>query len=781
MKRAKLAAFLIAAVACALAPDLAAQAVPPIDSPLNRQLEKIFPEIASGYIDLNGNGKMDQSADLNEAIPESRMKDGQLHAQEILDFIVANWRFIPLDKLRAVQAAVKTTPGAINELIAIDFSASLDDAIAKRAAMGDSLYLTPSAYKEAMDKLGGLITAMTTAYKTEGAKGEADFVASRDELFGMMEKGYPLPKDIPDDERATLAAAMLNTAMKEQKSDPARVRTAIKTLGRLGAGQTGSGSALTGLELAAPYLANMADGGEGSDFQIEAVRAIGEMGYKPAVPSLSRLVKSAQSPDLRRAALEALGEIGGGDGIDAILDLLKPSSRSSLPRDFIESIAQALAGIAQKGNADSRVQAALRDLSGSDDAVVRRAATAGIGAFATPASSDALVAVLGADKDPAVRTQAVKALGKQKSDAITPALMKVLREKDLDPDLEIAVVDALGDTPTGSLAIAMIVDDLGDKSPGVRAASASALQKLYPANQPIVTSALTRSLLASQDESFLVDGTGLLAVLADPTSIPALLTLLQKPQPEVRANVAWAFYKIRSASNPRVVDEMEKLITNENEAITVRVNAVRAVGAIAFDSPQLNLWQTLVTTAQMRGDKYASLRSYAVWALGRIGAGKSQVIAPLARIASRDPDTELRKQAVSALRYIAAPDPGAIDALAASYSQTDDPELKVLVLEALADMGSDKPASLAGDLIAGKAPEALKLRALSALAESPDEASAAALLDASRDAQLQDFVESLLEGYPSSLMTSLVARRLRTETDKNAVSVLETLDARFSQ
>ena len=779
MKRVKLV-DLIVALAGVLATGLAAQAVQPVNSPLNQQMEKIFPEIASGYIDLNGNGKMDQSADLDEVIPESRVKDGQLQAQEILDFIVANWRFISLDKLRAVQAAVKTTPGAINELIAIDFSASLDDAIAQRAAMGDTLYLTPSAYKEAMDKLGGIITAMTTAYKTEGAKSEADFVASRDELFGMIEKGYPLPKDIPDDERATLATAMLNTAMKEQKSDPARVRTAIKTLGRLGAGQAGSGFNPSGLELAAPYLATLASGGQGSDFQIEAVKALGDMGYKPAVPSLAKLVKSAQAPDLREAALRALGEIGGGDGIDAILDLLKPANRAALPKDFMEPIAQALAGIAQKGNADSRVQAALRDLSGSDDAVVRRAATAGIGAFATPASADALVAVLGTDKDPAVRTQAVKALGKQKSDAITPALMKVLREKDLDPDLEIAVVDALGDTPTGSLAIAMIVDDLGDR-PGVRAASSSALQKLYPANQPIVTSALTRSLLASQDESFLVDGTGLLAVLADPTSIPALLTLLQKPQPEVRANVAWAFYKIRSASNPRVVDEMEKLITNENEAITVRVNAVRAVGAIAFDSPQLNLWQTLVTTAQMRGDKYASLRSYAVWALGRIGAGKSQVIAPLARIALRDPDTELRKQAVSALRYIAAPDPGAIDALAASYSQTDDPELKVLVLEALADMGSDKPASLAGDLIAGKAPKALKLRALSTLAESPDEASATALLDASRDVQLQDFVESLLEGYPSSLMTSLVARRLRTETDKNAVSVLETLDARFSQ
>ena len=206
-----------------------------------------------------------------------------------------------------------------------------------------------------------------------------------------------------------------------------------------------------------------------------------------------------------------------------------------------------------------------------------------------------------------------------------------------------------------------------------------------------------------------------------------------------------------------------------------------ALGAIAFDSPQLNLWQTLLTTAQMRGEKYAPLRYYAVWALGRVGAGKSQVIAALARIASRDADPELRKQAVVALRDMAAPDAGAIDALAASYPQAADPELKVLVLEALADMGSDKPASLAGDLITGKASLAQKRRALAAMAESPDEASASALVDASRDAQLQELAEALLEGYPASVMVPLVARRLRAETDKNAISVLEALDARLAR
>jgi HEAT repeat protein len=758
-------AFVPGLAAQAAAPATA-QALQPVPSALTQELVKILPEIASGYIDLNGNGKSDQGGDLNELIPESRVKDGQLQAQEILDFIVANWRFIPLDKLRAVQTAVKSSSGAIGELIALDFASSLEDAVRQKSAMGDSLYLTPSAYKEAMDKLGGIIASMTSAYKKEGQKAEAEFVSSRDALFAMIEKGYPLPADLPADERATLSTAMLNTAMKEQKANLARARTSIKTLGKLRSAE------------AAPFLLGLVDSPE---FQLDAMRALGDIGFKPALPVLAKQVKSGASPDARKAALQALGAIGGSEGLDAILELLKPANRASLSKDFLPWIAQALSGVAQKGNADARVQAALKDLSAADDPATRRAAVAGMGAFASPASADALLAVLAGDKDPLVRAQAVAALGKQKSDAIAPALVKVLREKDLDPALEVAAVNALGDSTAGPQAVQPIVDNLADKDPLVRASAAAALLKLYPANQALVSGALSRSLLASQDEAFLALGTSLLATLADATTLPSLLTLLQKPSPEVKRNVAWAFYKIRSSSNPRVVDELQKLVTNESEAISVRVASVRALGAIAFDSPQLNLWQTLVTTTQMRGEKYSTLRYYAVWALGRVGAGKAQAIAALSRIASRDADAELRKQAVAALRDMAAPDGATEEALAAAYPQAADPELKVLILEALADMGSDKGPSLAGELLAGKASLALKRRALNALAESPDEESAAALLDASRDAQVQDLAEALLEGYPSSFMAPLVSRRLKAETDKNVISVLQSLDARLSE
>jgi len=765
MKRSTSIAAIVAALFLTLAASSPAAEPLLVSSSLNQELAKIFPELSQGYIDFNGNGKADSTGDLNEVVPESRVKDGQLQSQEILDFVVANWRFIPLAKLKAVQQAVKGTTGALGELIAIDFSTSLADAISQREAMGDLLYLTPSAYKEAMARIEAIVSAMSEAYKKEGAKAEADFVTARDSLFAMIEKGYPLPDDLPADERSTLSTAMVSTILKERASNPARTRSAIRTLGQLKSGE------------AASYLLGLADG---SDYQIEAMKALGLIGYKPALPVLIKQLKGAKDVEARKAALLAIGGIGGSEGLDAILDLVKAANRPTLPKDLLQAGAQALSGIALKGTTDARVQAMLRELAAESDPVVRKAALAGLGAF--PAAADALLAALGSEKDPLVRAQAVAALNRMKNDATVPTFMKVLREKDLDPALKVATIEAIGDNAAGAQAIPVLVENLADREETVRAAASAALRKLYQAaaaNQPVVSSALTRSLLASQDPAFLADGTALLALFADPTTVPALLTLLQNPLPEVKRNVTWAFYRIRSSANPRVMDELQKLITNENEAISVRVNAVRAVGAIGFDSPTLNLWQTLVTTAQMRGDKYATLRFFAVRSLGQIGAGRPQAIAALARIALRETDIDLRKEAVVALRNLAASDPAAEEALVQSWSQAGDAELKVLVLEALADMGSARPSSLAGDFLAssGSAAPSLaqKRRVITALSEHPDEESAMVILDAAKDAQVSDFAEAILEGYPASFMSGLVERRLRTEADKNVVAVLNAL------
>jgi len=737
-----------------------------VDSPLTQSLIKIFPEIASGYIDFNGNGKPDQTADLNEVIPESRVRDGQLQAQEILDFIVANWRFIPLDKLKAVQDAVKSATGTIEELIAIDFSTALETAVRDREAMGDSIYLTPSARKEAEDRLAGYVATMSSAYRQEGQKNEVDFVTARDALFSAVDKGFPLPSDLPPDDRAVLATTCVDVIDKDQASDPAKTKVAIKILGRIKSTE------------AADVLVGLAGGG---DFAIDAMKALGEIGYKPAIPVLAKQLASADSPDVRKAALLATGAIGGADGLDTILALLKPGSKEKLAPDLLLAATQALAGIAQSGNGDQRVLMALKDLSSSDQGSVRAVAASGLGAFPSQTAVDALLAIVGGDKDPAVRKAAVVAVNGEKSDAVMPAFLKLLKEKDLDPALELATIAAVGTNSQGPLGIQTLVDHLADPEPDIRAAASAALLRLYPANQAPVSGAVTRALTISTDDNLLAAGTALLATFADPGTVPTLLALLQKPQAEVKRNAAWALYRLRNVSNPMVSQTLQQLVTNENETISTRVNAVRALGAIGFDSPTLNIWQTLVTTAQMRGDKYAMLRLFAVRSLGEMDANRPQVFQALAKIVARDPDQALRLEAVDALRALASPDPGAEDALAQAFAlATDDVEFRLRIVETLADMGSPRSIDEGAELLAGQLSSDQKRRAIFALSETPNEASAGAILDASKDASIDDFAETVLEAFPAAIIQPIVARRLKLEGDKNVLAVLGDLDARFS-
>ncbi len=750
-------------------PGLSAQnKIQVVSSDLSQELIKLFPEINQGYIDLNGNGKADELADLSEVIPESRVKDGQLQAQEILDFIIENWRSISLDKLKAVQKAVKAQTGALGGLIAIDYAASIDDAVKQREAMGNHLYLTPSAYKEAMTKMEELISGMAAAYKKEGQKSESDFVTSRDALLDMIQKGYPLPEDIPQEEKATLSTSMTSIVLSAgtaKGKDQDKVKAAIETLGGLKSAESG------------PYLIALLGKAE---YQIEAMDALGLIRYRPAVPQLSDMLKSSSDLNIKLAALRAVGQIGGAEGLEAVLGLVKKPDRDSLEPELLVAAAEALAGIAKSGNTDVKILASLKDLAAHDNPDVRKAAVSGLGAFNAAQSSETLLAALANDKDPEVREAAVNEVNSQRNDAVAvPALIKVLREKELDPKLAVSVINALGKNAQGSQALSLIVDRLQDKDENVRAAASTALMSLYPNNAPLVTASLTRPLLASQDPAFLIAGTSLLADFADVSTVPSLLTLLASPNSEVKRNVTWAFYRIHSSANPRVVDELQKLITNENESIEVRVNAVRAVGAIGYDTAQLNIWQTLGTTAQMRGDKYASLRFYAVRALGGFLPAKPQTLQALARIAAKDADVELRKEALRSLVKLAVND-GDVEALiAGSFNSTEDPEVRTLIIETLADMGSERTAALGADFIAGEASVSLKRRVLAALSETPGTASAEVLLDACRTAGLSDYAEGLLEGYPASFMGSLISRRMRSESDKNVISVLEALETRF--
>jgi len=181
--------------------------------------------------------------------------------------------------------------------------------------------------------------------------------------------------------------------------------------------------------------------------------------------------------------------------------------------------------------------------------------------------------------------------------------------------------------------------------------------------------------------------------------MPMLFPLLSSQYPQVKKNVTWALYRIHSRSNTRVVDELKKLVKSDTEFLSVRINAVRALGAIGLDSSRLKVWETLLDVIKLRGDKFLALRTFAVESLGDLRESNPSIINTLAKIAEREKNLELKKEAVLSLRKIASENTEVENSLERVFRTNKDLELRIRVIETLGDMYSPKTAELTADIL----------------------------------------------------------------------------------
>ena len=212
MKKNNLIGILMLLLTLSFSSSLAAKVV---DTSLGRDFTKIFPKLSNNYIDLNGNGELDRLDDMDEKIPDSRVKDGIIQVQEILDFVKENFRFISMDKLKSIKSTLTNASGDIPELISLNYSRMIDEIISEKERLGaNDLYLTPSAMKAAKEKMAGYIATMLNVYRKEERQYEKAFTEANRELFRMIEAGYPLP-DLNSDDKELLTNLTIHTIIKE--------------------------------------------------------------------------------------------------------------------------------------------------------------------------------------------------------------------------------------------------------------------------------------------------------------------------------------------------------------------------------------------------------------------------------------------------------------------------------------------------------------------------------------------------------------------------------------
>lgn len=759
--------LLLAACSVLIAPLYGAPRL--VDNSLGERLGQVFPELRNGYIDLNQNGSLDQLEDMDEAVSESRLRDDILQVQEIFDFLIVNYRYLPLSKLNAVRDALDDPRGAIPEILTINYRTTISRLISEKEAMGDDgLYLSPSARREALARMEDLISRLGVAYQKEWQRAESDFVQARRELFDLLAKGYPIPEELLPEDYTIFESALINATMPGRSDDQETTRTAIYTLGKLKSGNS------------VPYLMQLLDSDE---YAKDAIRALGAIGTGEAQSLLLAGLESGESDRSERLErIRALGKIGGRESAGTLLAML--NDEENPPDDETElEILNALATMASVGYLDREIAALLTEKLQHKDSSVRTICVRGLSYYTDQNSALQILNTLKNDRDEDVQLAAVRSLHRVEHPSTVPTIAGLLRAGNLSPQLEEAGIRAVGMHPDGLRGVANVLAFIGSSREELRTAAKDSLRILYDKNNQTVAAALARGAATAADDLTLKETTALMAELSDPTSLNTFASLLSSPNPEVRKNVTWGLYRIGVAGNLRVQIALQKLVTSETEPLSVRINAVRSLAAAGEDHPSMKLSQTFATTARMRGEKYTVLRLYSLRGLGALGDGSEEVISVLRRVALAEKDPILREEAVNALRRLGSVSPEAEKALfeLAGGDREDEIDVRLAALAALGDIQSDETGPAARRLLELDPGLPLKRLAVYALVQGNNEAAYEVLFDLLGDEDLVDFVLPFLEEGDPDILEPLIDRRLKRESDDDIRNLLEAVLTNFDQ
>ncbi len=737
-----------------------------VETPLGSSFERLFPSLSEGYIDLNSNGSMDRLEDMDEKVPESLVQDGVLQVQEVLDFIIEQYRFFTVSRLEEIQNVLSQAEGQIAEIIALSYQIRMAEVIERKREFGsDDLYLTPSALRRAHEEMSGYIATMLHAYKKEEQEYAQQFSEARESLFSMIEAGYPLPP-MGTEDRNLLVSAMLHTILSEGDRSPQRVKAAINTLGRLQA------------ESALPYLRNLLDS---SAYQVEAAGAIGEIGNTQARSILMEALRASQPGEYQYALIRAVGKVGGDESEEYILSMLPETAGqedgAELPQQKEETIVKALSDLASQGSRNRRIFTVLSDYLSHEAPEIRRVAVEGIAGFGARLASGELLPMLKDEQNEKVKITLVRSLNALNDPNTIPAFVNLLDDPTTSNTLKREIISAIGMNANGSRAIPSILTYLSSENEAVRTSARQAVLDQYQRDSQTVISSLSRGALQSNDNLFLEQATSIMAEVADPAAVPTLLKLLENSHPQVRKNVTWGFYRIRPQNNARIVSEIQKLVTSETEALQVRINAARALGAMRTNNAQLEVHKTLLTSLKLRSPEYTMLRYYAIDSLAQLSSAQPEVIEALVTTAGGAGEQTLRIAALQALRSIGTTGSDALTSIAGMAKRSDNPDIKTEAVRLLGDAGSEETVGIARSVLEATNSADTYRKIGYALSRINSDEAVELLIDMAADSDHTDFLVGLIREMDPSTLRTVIQRRRQTESNQTVVQILDRLEA----
>jgi len=754
--------FLISLIILAFSAPLFADIV---STPLGNRLRQLFPELRSNYIDLNRNGSLDRLEDMDEFISDFLVQDDQLQVQETLEFIKTNYRYFPVRTLESVRDALNSPEGTINELIGLNYSSSISQLIEKRIAMGDyGLYLPPSARRKAMTEMSGFLHQMNEAYRKEGNEAENLFASSKNGLYSMLEKGYPLPDPMSEKEREILESTLINTLIREQRNRES-VETALYTLGLLRSSR--------GIPYIIPLVSNQS-------FSVASIRSLGAIGNLEALDLLLVILEENPEEEKKVEIIRALGSMGARDSLQPLLTILNDEE---ITEPVLKATLESLGKIASAGTRDRRISAALAEYLNAADPGLRISAVNGLSAFNDQATVGSLLGLFKKERSETVLLTLVDRAAGIENQTIIPSLTGLLQNPQTSFDLKRSCLEAIGKHRDGIRGVNAVLAELSSPEPELRTAAYEAARELYTRDNTALTGALARAINGNTSPLFHQQAARLFSELPDEGAVNSLLAMLSSEDPEVKKYATLALYRIRPNGNLRITTSLNKMVSNETEPLDVRINAVRALGASGFDHPSANVQQTLITTANMKDAKYAQLRYFALKALGQMGDLSEDSIDKIIAIAGRERDFVLREEALRTLTTIGLADSGKLDLLSSALENLDPethPNLALQFCELLAESGSETFISYSAQLKPYLRNEGEQRRlAYAFYLCGTDEGYENMILMGEND-RLTDFIISLSESSDKDLLSRVIARMKRSGIQPDIRELTSTIEAELS-
>lgn len=761
-----------AAILFLAASALSAQSVSVVDTNLGQRMLQLFPELSEGYIDLNSNGQLDRFQDMDEKVPESLIQDNTLQVQEVLDFVIDHFRFFTVERLEEIRAAVENAEGDIPEIIAISYGNRLARAIEDKREFGaDDLYLPPSVLARAQEEMQGYIATMLHSFRKEEGEFARRFSDAREQLFSMMEAGYPLPR-IGDADQSLLASAMIHTIITTGDDDPQRVKAAIRTLGRMQA------------EEAIPRLESLLDSQE---FRIAAVEALGEIGNNTARGILTSALEESSPGPYQNAVIRAVGRVGGSESAELITDLAEATRNAGADGEDAEgagpdsekmlTILRAMADLTAQGTRDRPIYETLSEYLEHPEPDFRRVAAEGIANYGGRNALGLLQPRLSDERDEEVLITLVQELKDYDEVSVLTAFTNLLDARGTSTRVQEEIITAIGAHANGPRVVTTVMDYLEHESESVRETTAEAITELYEKDARQVIGALSRGVTTSEDELFLEEATAILGELADPASLTALTNMLDSPHDNVRRNATWGLYRIRPTDNARVAGELQSLVNSEAEPIAVRINAVRALGAMGQDSARLEVEKTLTTTLKLRSPEYAMLRYFAVRALAKLPSLGEESIEALLDTAGSGEPALVRTAALETLTDNGIHLGERAGTVAGIAQRSDDAEVQRAALRLLGDLGAEETIGVANTLLDTTDSAATRMQIAYALSRVRSEDAVSLLINIAADEEVGQLAMGLLRDAETQTVKRVVERRLQTEDDPDVRAVLEQLGA----